>query len=158
MDLHRRTRELFAAEAMVMVNTEVNSHNFIVDRQNRAGADGARLVDWEKAVVSPRYQDLGHFTVATTTRWKADVVLSAHDKSRFLSAYARELERLGAPVPAMEDLEAATGVLERAILLRALSWCYMAWYEYTQTDRPIRNPDTFAKIGAYLDESECLLH
>jgi hypothetical protein len=33
----------------------------------------------------------------------------------------------------------------------------MAYYEYTQTDRPIQNQDTFRKISQYLDESEWLL-
>jgi len=48
-------------------------------------------------------------------------------------------------------------VMEKTILLRALSWCFMAWYEYTQTDRPIQNPDTFAKITQYLADIPWIL-
>jgi len=47
--------------------------------------------------------------------------------------------------------------MEKTILLRALSWCYMAWYEYTRTARPLRNADTFAKISQYLADIPCIL-
>ena len=46
-------------------------------------------MDWEKAVVSQRHQDLGHFLVPTTTLWKTDVVLQPDEKQRFLSLYKR---------------------------------------------------------------------
>ncbi len=134
------TAPQFQGEDLCLVNTEVNSGNFLISDR------GAFLVDWEKAVASCRYQDLGHFLVPTTTLWKTDTVLSRKDKDRFLAAYRREagldLDR--------DALSEKTRVLERTILLRALSWCYMAWYEYTQTERPIQNADTFAKIEQYL--------
>jgi aminoglycoside phosphotransferase (APT) family kinase protein len=152
MDLYDRTRSWFEAEANVMVNTEVNSGNFLVD------GGQVRLVDWEKAVVSKRYQDLGHFLVSTTTRWKTDLELAPDQERRFLKAYRAALSRAGVEtIPDLDELTEKTEVLKKTILLRALSWCYMAWYEYTHSDRPIRNPDTFDKIRTYLDEASCIL-
>lgn len=141
------TEDLFANETPCIVNTEVNSNNFLVSEE------AVRLVDWEKAVVSPRYQDLGHFLVETTTRWKTDFVFTDEARLGFLEAYRAHMDH---PIP-LEELSEKTRVLENTILLRALSWCYMAYYEYTETDRPIQNQDTFSKISQYLDESEWLL-
>ncbi|MFW5837472.1 MAG: phosphotransferase family protein [Desulfovibrionaceae bacterium] len=151
MALSEAVQPRFAAEAEVMANTEVNSGNFLVD------GEAARLVDWEKAVRTVRYQDLGHFTVMTTTRWKTDKVLSEEEKLSFLERYRLELLDLGAPAPELEELRELTAVLERTILLRALSWCFMAWYEYTESDRGLQNPDTFRRITQYLDESACIV-
>jgi aminoglycoside phosphotransferase (APT) family kinase protein len=146
--LAAETRPLFEAEPLCLVNTEVNSGNFLIS------PDRACLVDWEKAVISCRYQDLGHFMVPTTTLWKTDTVLSREDRHRFLSAY----HKLACPDILFDDLLEKTRVMEKTILLRALSWCFMAWYEYTQTNRPIRNPDTFAKIQQYLSDIPWILN
>jgi aminoglycoside phosphotransferase (APT) family kinase protein len=148
------SRGFFSGEPLVMVNTEVNSGNFIIAD---AGGPGDALVDWEKAVVSTRYQDLGHFLVPTTTLWKTDTRLDKTQRDVFLSGYRRELLALGAAAPEMDALSEGSSILERVILLRALSWCHMAFYEYTRTERAIRNKATFAKIRQYLDATECLL-
>ena len=140
LKLADQTRTLFTGEDLCLVNTEVNSGNFLVSDA------GAYLVDWEKAVESYRYQDLGHFMVPTTTLWKSDTVLTPNEKKGFLAAYHQE----ACPGMDMDELVLKTRVMEKTILLRALSWCFMAWYEYTQTDRPLQNPDTFAKINQFL--------
>ncbi|MBU1249107.1 MAG: phosphotransferase, partial [Proteobacteria bacterium] len=147
MDLHLATEDEFASESMVIVNTEVNSGNFIVD-----GMDGW-LVDWEKAVVSHRYQDLGHFLVPTTTLWKSEHRISPTDRLRFLEVY-REESGLDTD---LDTLSRRTEILERTILLRALSWCFMAYYEYTRPGRELRDEKTFERIRWYLDEIECFL-
>ncbi|MEE4111637.1 MAG: aminoglycoside phosphotransferase family protein [Desulfobacteraceae bacterium] len=147
MELADQTQRLFAGEDLCLVNTEVNSGNFLVSDA------GAFLVDWEKAVKSYRYQDLGHFMVPTTTLWKSDTILTPNEKRAFLAAYRQEA-RLDM---SMDDLVLKTRVMEKAILLRALSWCFMAWYEYTQTDRPLRNPDTLTKINQYLADIPWIL-
>jgi aminoglycoside phosphotransferase (APT) family kinase protein len=141
------TRDLFAAEKLSLVNTEVNSGNFLI------GPDRACLVDWEKAVASHRYQDLGHFLVPTTTLWKTETVYTRDDKASFLELY-RKASGLNMD---LEELVFRTAVLEKTILLRALSWCFMAFYEYTRTDRPIQNQDTFAKIKQYLGDIPWIL-
>lgn len=147
LELAEETRPLFEGEALCLVNTEVNSGNFrISDR-------GAFLVDWEKAVVSCRYQDLGHFLVPTTTLWKSETVLHPEDKARFLDTYQQEA---GLDLD-LASLTEKTRVLEKTILLRALSWCFMAFYEYTQTERPLQNPDTLAKMKQYLADIPWIL-
>jgi hypothetical protein len=47
--------------------------------------------------------------------------------------------------------------MERVILLRALSWCYMAYHEYTGKSRALTCDVTFSKIVSYLDEAQCFL-
>ncbi len=145
--LAAETRPLFATEPLCLVNTEVNSGNFLIS------PDRACLVDWEKAVVSCRYQDLGHFMVPTTTLWKTDLLLTPTDKKTFLQTYHQH----ACPDIPFTDLMEKSRIMEQTILLRALSWCFMAWYEYTQTDRPIQNPDTFAKIKQYLADIPWIL-
>ena len=140
-------RKTFQNEAMCIVNTEVNSHNFLIH------ADSGYLVDWEKAVVSYRYQDLGHFLVPTTTLWRGDYVYSPEEKKLFLNHYNT---LMSPPVP-FEELMHKTALLEKTILLRGLSWCFMAYYEYTQMDRSLKNTETFKQIKGYLDRIEWFL-
>ncbi|WP_300456795.1 aminoglycoside phosphotransferase family protein [Desulfobacula sp.] len=148
LSLADETRTLFADEPRCLVNTEVNSGNFLVSDA------GAYLVDWEKAVESYRYQDLGHFMVPTTTLWKSDFRLTLDEKKYFLTAYHRE----ACPDMDPDVMIQKTRVMEKTILLRALSWCFMAWYEYTHTDRPLQNTDTFAKINQYLSDIPWILN
>jgi aminoglycoside phosphotransferase (APT) family kinase protein len=145
--LAENTKDYFSNERLCIVNTEVNSRNFIVQPER------AYLVDWEKAVVSYRYQDLGHFVVPTTTLWKSNYVYSEEEKLSFIRHYARNSD-LGLD---LNELFEKTKILERTILLRALSWCFMAYYEYTQAERKLRNEDTFEKIRDYLNDIESLL-
>jgi aminoglycoside phosphotransferase (APT) family kinase protein len=139
---------LFADEPLCMVNTEVNSGNFLIHPQRSS------LVDWEKAVVSSRYQDLAHFLVPTTTLWKSDHRLRDGQKRDFLTAYRLAL---GIDTPVAE-LSEKTAMMEKVILLRALSWCYMAFHEYTGSGRALTNDATFRRIVSYLDEARCFLH
>jgi hypothetical protein len=92
--------------------------------------------------------------VPTTTLWKTNTVLGREDRQHFLSVY----HDLACPDILFDELAEKSRVMEQTILLRALSWCFMAWYEYTQTDRPIRNPDTFAKIQQYLSDIPWILN
>lgn len=144
-------RDFFRTDAMVMANTEVNSGNFLVSDK------GAWLVDWEKAVTTSRYQDLGHFVCPTTTLWKTDVTLNAAERKRFLAAYAETLKELGVEPPPPDRLLAGTDLLSKAVILRGLSWCYMAWYEYAASERTLKNPGAFAVINRYLDNRQCFL-
>ena len=147
LTLAQSTKDYFRKEPMCIVNTEVNSGNFIVRE------DDAFLVDWEKAVVSCRYQDLGHFLVPTTTLWKTDYLYSEEEKRTFLSAYREELS-LNIPP---DELREKTRILERTITLRGLSWCFMAYYEYTRTSRRLKNDSTFSRIKYYLDNADYLI-
>lgn len=154
LDYHGKIVELadsstafFADEPLCVVNTEVNSGNFLIHPERSC------LVDWEKAVVSCRYQDLAHFLVATTTLWKSDCRLDDRQKKAFLSSYRQALGR----DISLDELWEKTQQMERVIVLRALSWCYMAWHEYTGQNRKLAHDHTFRKIVSYLDEARCFL-
>jgi aminoglycoside phosphotransferase (APT) family kinase protein len=137
----------FDNEPLCIVNTEVNSGNFVVD-------DGiVRLVDWEKAVASYRYQDLGHFLVPTTTLWKSDFRFDAAGRRHVLELYHEAAE----PAATLDEIDERTRVLERTILLRAFSWVYMAYAEYTRGGRALSNPDTFRTIERYLNDIDLFL-
>lgn len=145
--LAEETRDQFKTDRLCIVNTEVNSGNFIVD------GNVCSLVDWEKAVVSYRYQDLGHFLVPTTTLWKTSFTFSEELRLDFLREYAAQSDL----DLSIQDISELTLVLEKTILLRGLSWCYMAYYEYVQQDRSLKNDDTFRTIEKYMDEIEWFL-
>ena len=153
MELDRTMGHLFDDEPLTLVNTEVNAGNFLVDRHPHGdpAQDRGWLVDWEKAVISVRYQDLGHFLVPTTTLWKTDWRFTAATRLEFLKAYRQALVEASGPDIPLEELSAKTRLLERVILLRALAWCYMAWFEYVRTDRGLKHPGTFQVIQRYLD-------
>ena len=138
---------LFADDVCTITNTEVNSGNFIVSDS------GAFLVDWEKAVNSYRYQDLGHFLVTTTTLWKTDYVFDEASRTRFLASY-KDHSAIDIDI---DELRQKTKVLEDVIRLRALSWCYMAFYEYSHLDRALQNQETFKRIRWYLDQTAWFL-
>jgi len=134
---------------MVIVNTEVNSHNFIISEDD--DSKQGWLVDWEKAVVSSRFQDIGHFLVPTTTLWKTDFRFDDEGRKAFVAAY---LEAADTDMDLDTAMQCAD-VMEKTILLRAMSWCFMAYYEYTQSNRMLKNNDTFVKIQYYMDKMEC---
>jgi thiamine kinase-like enzyme len=145
-NLHEKYGYLFLSQRCI-VNTEVNSGNFIVNDSK------VYLVDWEKAVISSPYQDLAHFLVATTTLWKTDKVFTIDEKNSFLDTY-RTVSGLN---ESLETIIEQTRIMEKVILLRALSWCYMAYYEYSKTDRSLKNEFTFKKIKNYLENIDWFL-
>ena len=124
-----------------MVNTELNSGNFLICE------DGAGyLVDWEKPLLSEPAQDLGHFLAPTTTFWKTDVILNPEEVKDFTRKY----------ISAVGD-RVDTSTLSRRLplyftvtCLRGVTWCAMAYREYCQPGRALRNEDTFRKLKAYL--------
>lgn len=147
LNLRQQHSTLFAHEPLCIVNTEVNSGNFII-RENKGF-----LVDWEKAVISCRYQDLAHFIIPTTTLWKSDFKFTPEGRLDFLQQYYH----LITPGFSFDELEFKTAMLEKTILLRALSWCFMAYVEYTGRERVLKDQTTFNKIKAYLGNIECFL-
>lgn len=124
-----------------IVNTEVNSGNFLIN----PGAHSF-LVDWEKPLISEPAQDLGHFLVPTTTFWKTDVILEPEDIRHFVGCYRKaaagrfETASLGERLP----------LYFTVTCLRGVAWCAMAYREYCQPGRDLRNADTFEKLKAYL--------
>ena len=125
-----------------MVNTEVNSGNFLINPGGRS-----YLVDWEKPLISEPAQDLGHFLVPTTTFWKTDVILKPEEIRHFVRCY----ERAVAGRFDTRELAERLPLYFTVTCLRGVTWCAMAYREYCQPGRAISNADTFRKLRAYLD-------
>ena len=118
--------DLFAAGDLAVVNYDLNTHNFVVE-------DGAaRLLDWEKARLSPAVEDLAHFLLPTTTLWRDETAtrLTPEQEREFVDEYAEragvaDRERFG------RQLQAAS----LAIALRAVSWCAWAQQAHFRGER-----------------------
>lgn len=109
---------LFSREDLAIVNYDLNTHNFIV---NETG-DSARLVDWEKARIAPRTQDIAHFLLPTTTLWRAATAtrLTPEQEAEFVNTY------LGySNVGSICRFFAQLAAMRLIVSLRAVSWC--AW-------------------------------
>ncbi|MGD9111796.1 MAG: phosphotransferase, partial [Desulfobacterales bacterium] len=70
-----------------IVNTEVNSGNFIVNREQET----IHLVDWEMPRWGDPSQDLAHFCSPLTTLWKTDWQMTPVLKRDFLKTYCRHI-------------------------------------------------------------------
>ena len=139
----RRADAYYLADpCFCVINTEVNSGNFIVNRK----AGTIHLVDWEKPLWGDPSQDLSHFSVPTTTLWKTSYRMPLRDRERFLNAYRG----------AIADAHLRDTIIERVRLrdpfncLRGICWSAMAWVQYQTGDHALRNADTFQKIQEYL--------
>ncbi|NLP43685.1 MAG: aminoglycoside phosphotransferase family protein [Peptococcaceae bacterium] len=129
----------------VVINTEVNSHNFIVNR----GYDICHLIDWEKPIWGEPAQDISMFLIATTTMWKRNYVLGPAEEKAFVNKYLESLPEH----PSKVTLDTRIEMFKFFNYLRAISWCAMAWTEYTEPGRQLVNMDTFEKIKAYIEPS-----
>ena len=127
-----------------VINTEVNSGNFIADRN----AGKLYLVDWEKPLWGDPSQDLSHFCAPTTTLWKTGYRMPAADRMKFLNAYRN----------AVSDPHLKDTIIERVRLrdpfncLRGITWSAMAYIQYRSGVHVLQNSDTFEKIQQYLQE------
>ncbi|AGB41131.1 putative homoserine kinase type II (protein kinase fold) [Halobacteroides halobius DSM 5150] len=144
-ELRREEEEIMNLLPYSIVNTEVNSGNFLVDDKHKA----AYLVDWEKPLVTSPLQDISHFMVPTTTLWKTDYRLTEEDRARFLQAYCDER---GLDNEKLAEIKKALDVFDKFSAMRGISWSAMAWIEYQQPDRLLKNEDTFRTMDAYLQE------
>ena len=126
-----------------VVNTEVNSGNFIV---NRAGGT-IYLVDWEMPRWGDPSQDLAHFCSPLTTLWKTDFRMQPDDRRRFLDAYRRDLRDPHLKDTLMERIR----LREPFVRLRGISWSAMGWAAYQSDYAGVKNPDTWAKLQQYMN-------
>ena len=142
-EIGRRPLKSTASAAPCIVNTELNSGNFLINENGPS-----YLIDWEKPVLSEPSQDLGHFLVPTTTFWKTDVILTPEEIRTFTVHY----------ISAVAGRFDTSEISERLPLyfsttcLRGVTWCAMAMVEYSTPGRAIINADTFRKIRQYLEE------
>ena len=126
------------------INTELNSTNFLINPE-----ETSYLIDWEKPLFGDPGQDLGHFLAPTTTFWKTDVILSEEETEEFIKYY----------VTCVDGRFSTEGLAKRVetfipvTCMRGLTWCAMAWVEYQEPGRTIRNESTWKKLNAYLEHS-----
>ena len=139
----RHKEKYFTADPWpCIINTEVNSGNFIVNRQ----AGTIHLVDWEKPLWGDPSQDLSHFCVPTTTLWKTDYRMTPEARNTFLSVYRSSLD----DAHLKDTVEDRVRLRDPFNCLRGISWSAMAWITYQSGEHALQNADTFHKIETYM--------
>jgi len=126
-----------------IVNTEVNSGNFIVNRQRGS----IHLVDWEMPRWGDPSQDLCHFCSPLTTLWKTNWRMTKEEKRRFLKTYSRHLRDRHLRDTLMERVR----LRDPFVYLRGISWSAMGWVAYQTRFSGMKNPDTWAKLQQYMN-------
>ena len=120
-----------------IINTELNSGNFLIGE----GKDDSYVIDWEKALIGECEQDLAHFLAPTTTFWKTDIILSENEINEFLEEYSnyRNFDR---------ERFARYLIFN---CLRGVTWCSMAFRQYSENDKMLMDETTFKKIASYIE-------
>jgi len=126
-----------------IVNTEVNSGNFIVNRSRGT----IHLVDWEMPRWGDPSQDLAHFCSPLTTLWKTDYRMDRHARRDFLDAYCCRIRDRHLADTLMERIR----LREPFVRLRGISWSAMGWAAYQSDYAGVKNPDTWAKLKQYMN-------
>ena len=126
-----------------IVNTEVNSGNFIVNRKKQT----MHLVDWEMPRWGDPSQDLAHFCSPLTTLWKTDWRMSPAQKRDFLASYCRRIRDRHL----RDTLAERVRLRDPFVYLRGISWSAMGWVAYQSEYSGMKNPDTWAKLQQYMN-------
>jgi aminoglycoside phosphotransferase (APT) family kinase protein len=126
-----------------IVNTEVNSGNFIANRKQGT----LHLVDWEMPRYGDPSQDLSHFCSPLTTLWKTRYRMPEAEKLAFIRSYAgRHRDR-----HLRDTIGDRVRLRDPFVYLRGISWSAMAWVAYQTDYDGVRNPDTRITLQLYLD-------
>ncbi len=128
---------------LCIINTEVNSGNFIVNRAQQT----THLVDWEMPRWGDPSTDLCHFCSPLTTLWKTSFRFSPEAMAFFIGEYARNLRS----AHLRDTLQERMRLKFPFVLLRGISWSAMAWVAYQTEYSGIHNEDTRLKIEEYMD-------
>lgn len=133
---------LFTEDDLAIVNYDLNTHNFVVEN------GVAKLLDWEKARIAPRTQDLAHFLLPTTTLWRdaSATRLSEEQEQEFIEEYLKH-----APTNDKNRFYTQLEAMRTIVSLRAVSWCAWALQETARSIRPITNEETLSKSRRYLE-------
>lgn len=126
-----------------IVNTEVNSRNFIVNRKQQT----THLIDWEMPRWGDPSTDLCHFCSPLTTLWKTNFRFSPEALNFFIKEYKQTIHS----AHLRDTLEERMQLKFPFVLLRGISWSAMAWVAYQTDYQGIHNEDTRQKIQQYLD-------
>ncbi|MFD1473001.1 aminoglycoside phosphotransferase family protein [Companilactobacillus mishanensis] len=129
--------EYFKSQPLCLVNTEVNSGNFLITD------DYGWLIDWEKPVISSYVQDLSQFMVETTTLFRTTETLSKEQVDLFLNRYCNLTKK------SIDEVKQSLKLYMPFMLLRALSWCGMLVATYDE--KPIQNEDILHVSQSFLE-------
>jgi len=126
-----------------IVNTEVNSTNFIVNPGRRT----THLIDWEMARWGDPSTDLCHFCSPLTTLWKTGYRFSPEDSADFLAEYKNSIRSSHL----RNSLEERMALKFPFVLLRGISWSAMAWVAYQTEYGGMRDKHTWQTLQRYMD-------
>jgi len=126
-----------------IVNTEVNSANFIVNRSKKT----THLIDWEMPRWGDPSSDLCHFCSPLTTLWKTNYRFPPEDIDLFIREYKINLRS----AHLQDTLEDRMHLKFPFVLLRGISWSAMAWVAYQSEYQGIQNEDTQQKLEEYMN-------
>jgi aminoglycoside phosphotransferase (APT) family kinase protein len=126
-----------------IVNTEVNSGNFIVNRERGT----IHLVDWEMPRWGDPSQDLSHFCSPLTTLWKTTYRMTPKAKRDFIDAYSS----LIADRHLRDTLVERIRLRDPFVYLRGIAWSAMGWVAYQTEFAGMKNPDTWQTLNRYMD-------
>ncbi|UCF91449.1 MAG: phosphotransferase [Desulfobacterales bacterium] len=140
----RGTEKYYQADPWpCIVNTEVNSGNFVVNREENT----VHLVDWEMPRWGDPSQDLSHFCSPLTTLWKTNWRMSAADKRDFLATYRQGIQNRHL----RDTLAERVRLRDPFVYLRGISWSAMGWVAYQTEFAGMKNPDTWATLQRYMN-------
>lgn len=128
-----------------IVNTEVNSGNFIVNNNLRK----VYLVDWEMPRWGDPSTDLCHFCSPLTTLWKTSFRFTPEAYEYFLEEYCRKITDHSL----RDSLRERLALKFPFVYLRGIAWSAMGWVAYQTTFDGVRNEDTWKKLQHYMDVS-----
>ena len=126
-----------------IVNTEVNSSNFIVNPEKKT----THLIDWEMARWGDPSTDLCHFCSPLTTLWKTGYRFSPAASTNFLNEYKRTIRSKHL----CETLEERLRLKFPFVLLRGISWSAMGWIAYQTEYDGMRDEHTWKTLQRYMD-------
>lgn len=125
-----------------IINTEVNSGNFIVNRKRHT----IHLVDWEMPRWGDPSQDLSHFCAPLTTLWKTTFRMTEQQKRAFLKTYRAHIT----DAHLRDTLDERVQLRDPFVYLRGISWSAMGWVAYQTIYTGMRNEDTWATLQRYM--------
>ena len=128
-----------------IVNTEVNSGNFIVNRETGT----IHLVDWEMPRWGDPSQDLSHFCSPLTTLWKTTYQMSPKMKRDFIETYCKGIHDSHLRDTLVDRIK----LRDPFVYLRGISWSAMGWVAYQTKFAGMKNPDTWQTLQKYIDLS-----
>lgn len=145
-DENRASEAYYQADPwLCIINTEVNSGNFIVNREKGS----IHLVDWEMPRWGDPSQDLSHFCSPLTTLWKTAWRMQPDQKRAFLDAYRGHI----ADRHLRDTLAERVRLRDPFVYLRGISWSAMGWVAYQTEFAGMHNPDTWRTLERYMDLS-----